>query len=88
MEPASEPFHAAADAVTLRLQNEIGGLRNVESEARVGDASLVVHAGEHRYVDIDVVVDLDPSLVVGRTKDASDVLDDAALELDRPASDW
>ncbi|HEY6342766.1 MAG TPA: DEAD/DEAH box helicase [Bryobacteraceae bacterium] len=33
VEPEPEIFEAAADAVTLRLENEIGGLRNVEPGA-------------------------------------------------------
>jgi DEAD/DEAH box helicase domain-containing protein len=33
VEPAPEVFEAAVECVTLRLQNEIGGLRNVEPEA-------------------------------------------------------
>jgi DEAD/DEAH box helicase domain-containing protein len=33
VEPAPEVFEAAVESVTLRLQNEIGGLRHVEPEA-------------------------------------------------------
>src|SRR5438876_649177 len=43
----------------------------------------VGHAGEHRNPHVDVVMDLDPGLRVGRPEDPPDVLDDAALELDR-----
>jgi hypothetical protein len=53
-----------------------------ETEGGVGPAALVVHAGEHRDLGVDVVVDLDAGLGVGRSEDTADVLDNAALELD------
>lgn len=39
-----------------------------EFEGLVARSTLVVHASEHGYVDVDVVVDLDVALVSGRSR--------------------
>ena len=57
-------------------------LRDIEAQAGIGASTLIVHTSEDWYVDIDVVVDLNASLVLGRTEDPPDVLDNVPLEPD------
>jgi hypothetical protein len=82
-----------ADGVlTSQLQTRLGlgsgsaegwGLGGKETEVGITSGSLLILAGEHRDLGVDVVVDEHVGLARYRSEDPPDVLDDAALELDR-----
>jgi predicted TIM-barrel fold metal-dependent hydrolase len=59
------------------------GRDGLEAESGVRLAAFVVHADERGDEDVEVVVDFDTDLGVGGPQNPSDVLDDAAFELDR-----
>jgi hypothetical protein len=82
-----------ADGVlTSHLRNGLGlgsesvkgwSLGSKETEVGITSGSLLTLAGEHRDLGVDVVVDEHLGLARYGSEDPPDVLDDAALELDR-----
>jgi hypothetical protein len=54
----------------------------MEAEARISADPFAVHVREDRDLNIDVVMHDHSSLARGRAQDPTDVLDDAAFELD------
>lgn len=82
----------AEGVLTSHLQNRLGvgsesaegwSLGRKETEVGITSGSLLILAGEHRDLGVDVVVDEHLGLARYRSEDPPDVLDDAAFELDR-----